>query len=378
MLLKKILILADINSVHTKKIIKSLLSHNFSIYLFGLSNYVMADYEPNEKLKIHSMFYDDTIVKNYKSGFSKLIYLSSLKKIKKIIMTFQPDLLHAHYATSYGMLAALTGFHPYILSVWGTDVYAFPKKSLLHKNLLKFNLSKTDAILSTSKAMAIETKKYTNKNIEITPFGIDVDLFRPIQYNQNNFKNEIVLGAVKSLEHIYGIDRLIFFFKEILNRVDIPLKLIIVGSGTKESELKQLVSHYNLENNVVFTGRILHDRIPEYLETFDIYFALSRSESFGVSVLEASAMQIPVVVSNVGGLPEVVINEKTGIIIDPDNIESSIESIISLVKNKEKRTAMGIEGRKFVIENYTWENTINNYLSIYKNVILKNCNFKQN
>ena len=96
-----------------------------------------------------------------------------------ILKTFKPQLLHANYATSYGLLGAMTGFHPFVLSVWGSDVFTFPKKSFAHKMLFKYNLNKADKILSTSRFMSQEISKYTSKKIEITPFGVDLEKFYP-------------------------------------------------------------------------------------------------------------------------------------------------------------------------------------------------------
>ena len=101
------------------------------------------------------------------SPLSKIKYLRVLSEIRDRIRSFRPDVLHAHYASSYGLLGALTGFHPYVISVWGSDVYDFPRKSPLHRLVLRYSLSRADRILSTSRAMAGETGNYTGKPIEV-------------------------------------------------------------------------------------------------------------------------------------------------------------------------------------------------------------------
>lgn len=88
------------------------------------------------------------------SDFQKLGYLRSVRAVRALVRRIQPDILSVHYATSYGTLAALAGVHPYTLSVWGSDIYEFPRRGLLHKALLKFSLRKADHLFSTSRAMA--------------------------------------------------------------------------------------------------------------------------------------------------------------------------------------------------------------------------------
>lgn len=109
----------------------------------------------------------------------KLKYLLQVHKIHRLVKAIKPDIINVHYATSYGTVAALANLPPYILSVWGSDIYNFPKRSIFHKAMLKFSLSRAAHLFSTSTAMAQEASKYTKKAFEITPFGVDCKLFSP-------------------------------------------------------------------------------------------------------------------------------------------------------------------------------------------------------
>ncbi|MCD7873784.1 MAG: glycosyltransferase, partial [Acidaminococcaceae bacterium] len=153
--------------------------------------------------------------------FFKIRYLEALLLLKKVIKIFQPDIIHAHYATSYGLLGALVGFHSYIISVWGSDIFDFPNISLFHKNIIKYNFFKADIILSTSNVMAEEIQKYTSKGIKVTPFGVDINEFKPLNVDSIFKPNKIVIGTIKTLEEKYGIEYLIRAFsivkKEIIN-----------------------------------------------------------------------------------------------------------------------------------------------------------------
>ncbi|WP_242852236.1 glycosyltransferase [Clostridium butyricum] len=105
--------------------------------------------------------------------------------------------MHAHYATSYGLLGALANYHTYIISVWGNEIYDIPIKSPTHKMMVKYNLKKAEYIYSTSNVMKDETKKYTDKDIEVTPCGVEISRFVPGRIE----KDEGIKGiSIKTLE----------------------------------------------------------------------------------------------------------------------------------------------------------------------------------
>jgi glycosyltransferase involved in cell wall biosynthesis len=218
--------------------------------------------------------------------------------------------------------------------------------------------------------MAVEANRYTNKAITITPFGINTDLFKPDKV-QTIFKNgDIVIGTVRALKEVYGIEYLIRAF-HILKRdtAECSLKLLIVGGGPLEAKLKNLANELELDNSVVFTGELPHDKIVDYYNMIDIYVSVSNSESFGVSTIEASACEKPVVVSNVGGLPEVVEDGITGIVVPPRDVAATAHAIEKLVLDQHLRQRMGKAGRERVKRLYDWNNNVAQMVSIYSSIL---------
>ena len=361
----KIFLLADANSVHIIKWAISLQKRGFKITIFSLGDLSIVDYQDYPDIKIFSNNYN---ISRKNGAFSKLKYLSAFSRLNKIIKVEKPDLVHAHYATSYGLLGALLNFKPFVLSLWGSDIFGFPKKSIFHKSLMKFNLSKADKILSTSKVMANEVSFYTNKKVTVTPFGIDLAKFK-FNHNLNNH-NEIVIGTVKSLEYIYGIDILIKAFKYLYDKYPkLSLKLLIVGKGSLKKELEKLVKELSLQSVTSFTGTINHDLVPKYHNMIDVAVYLSREESFGVAVLESCSVSKPVVVSNAGGLPEVVVDNKTGFVVEKEDYISAAKKIEKLILNPDLRKKMGENGRKRVMNEYCWDKNVNQMIDIYKELL---------
>jgi len=270
-------------------------------------------------------------------------------------------------------LAALSGFHPLIISVWGSDVYDFPKVSILHQALLKYNLKKSDQVLSTSNVMARETSLYTNKPILVTPFGIDTSLFKPAP-DINFEQTDLVIGTIKTLEKKYGVAYLLQAFSILYHKYpDIRLMLLIVGSGSLDKELKVLAETLGISSVTEFTGAVPYAEVVKYHNRLDIYVAVSidPSESFGVAILEASACGKPVVVSNTGGLPEVVQAGTTGFVVPVKDIEATALALEKLVLDLKLRQTMGENGRTHVQANYEWNDCVRKMINVYEKILAK-------
>lgn len=305
-------------------------------------------------------------------------YFLNASYIRELLKTIRPNIVHAHYASGYGTLARLVDFHPYVLSVWGSDVYDFPYRSKLHHWVVRKNLYAADRLSSTSRCMMEQTLSIAPKlnEFSIIPFGVDFYKFFRKDLKKDK-DGEIVIGTVKTLSEKYGIDLLIKAFAllrdtMILKYPEIAskLRLRIVGSGNQEMELKALTQKLEITEVTNFIGSVSHNQVPLELNKLDIYVALSRSESFGVAVIEAGAMGLPVVVSNVGGLPEVVQNNKTGFVVRKENPEEAAEKLVELVLNPKLRDNMGEYAHKFIRQNFSWELCTQKMLELYKEVLI--------
>lgn len=366
----RILILGDSSNPHIIKWANALYTAGLEIIIFSIRKPDLSNFANG--IDIHSSESLSNITYLTNAALPKLKYLKVIPQIKSLIKEKKPDIVHAHYASSYGFLGALLNFHPFVISVWGSDVIDFPKTSIFHRLLFKYNLFKADRVLATSKFMSNLLKNYTSKNIDVTPFGIDLNVFRPAQKPNLLFeKNELVIGCIKGLEWYYGIEYLINAFDIVLSQLpDKKLKLLIVGGGAIEEKIKKLVIELKLEKKIVLTGKVDYKEIQNYHNLIDIFVAVSvYEESFGVAVLEASACAKPVIISRVGGMIEVVIESVTGFIVPPGDATKTAEKIIELVLDSELRQRLGNAGREFVENNYNLQVCLTNMINIYTNLI---------
>lgn len=300
--------------------------------------------------------------------------------LRKILRKESPDLLHAHYASGYGTTARLAGYSPLLLSVWGADVYDVPSRSRLHRLLVKANLHAADRVASTSHVMARQVQLLAPDidDTEITPFGVDTELFAPLKHHALASEPEIVIGTVKTLTDKYGIDTLIDSFALLRSRlaairpnIAARLRLRIAGEGPLRSALEARANERGIGHVTTFTGFVPHHLVPDELRRLDIYVALSRldSESFGVAVIEAGACGLPVVVSDAGGLPEVVSVNRTGFVVPRDNPVAASQALETLVLDPELRSSMGIEARRRVVNLYDWNNNVATMISLYRSML---------
>jgi len=365
----KILLLADLNSPHTQKWASALSDAGLHIGIFTLSEVDNSLWNGREGITVYNpvSFSRKRISGN---SYSKLLYLKARKQLRRVVKEFKPDVVHAHYATSYGLLGALSGFHPLVISVWGSDVMDFPSRSFLHRMLLRYNFKKADLLLGTSLVITDCIARLTSKSTEVIPFGIDTNVFTQGQERIVFEGSDLVVGTVKSLEKIYGIDILLRAFRLVsLRHPDKPFKLLIVGEGTMEAEYKELASHLGIDSKTVFTGRMPYEKIPFYFQNIDVFANLSRNESFGVSVLEAEACGKPVVVTSVGGLKEVILPGVTGIAVPSDNPEQAANAIESLLLDDKFRAEMGRRGRELVKEKFAMEVCLSRMIAHYKALV---------
>ncbi|MEH7480479.1 glycosyltransferase [Neobacillus drentensis] len=355
----KVLLLAPSKSIHTHKWALFYKSKNIEVKVV-----TFADHFSEENAK------EIDTIQLPKLLPGKLSYISSVFTLKNILKQYKPDILHAHYASSYGFIGALANYHTYYVSVWGRDIFQFPLQGSVNKGIVTYTLKKANVICSTSHVMAKETNKYTNKQIYITPFGVDLNKFKPMVEGKST--EDFTIGTVKALSDKYGIADLIKAFA-IIHQAYPHFQLLIVGDGPQRAEYESLVKTLGIDHLTTFTGRVPNDMVPEYINKMNIFAVPSTedSESFGVAAVESMACGVPVVVSNVGGLPEVVLEGKTGYVVEKENPDQLASAFLNLIENPETRKEMGVKGIEHVKANYNWIDNANGMLKLYEETLKK-------
>lgn len=301
-------------------------------------------------------------------------YILNIPFLRKKIRTLKPDIIHSFYAFGHSFLARMCSVGTkHIVSVLGSDIYDDVYVCRLYKWIIIKNILSADMVCSTSHIMSRQIKKICNHDldIKITPYGIDIHSFKP-EPEVKRSEKLFVFGTVKWLEFKYGIDILIKSFGKFVNEYHVKnVRLMIVGSGSREMEYRDLALKLDIYEYCDFVGAVPHSEVPKLLNKMDVFVALSRlhSESFGVAVLEASAVELPVVVTNVGGLPEVIQDGVQGLVIPENDIGKAVLAFQRYYTSESLRNFHGKEGRKRVKNLYNWEESIAIMQSLYVDIV---------
>lgn len=354
--MKIITILGNASSAHILNWSKTLASQ-YQINLISLNSINFVDIiEYNKiKVKVFTPPIKIQILEGKGEGaLYKIFILLYLPWVWYLVWKLNPKIIHVHYATSYGLIGALIFTKSIkILSVWGSDIFNFPKISFLHKSLIVFILSRYKILQVTSYYMISELRKYTeNPELYVVPFPIDCNRFRNIKkINRPIF----TIGTIKTLHPKYGIDKLLQAAAILKDRNISQFKIKIFGRGPQEIYLKKLAYDLGLDVLTEFMGYVAFDKIHLAYNELDIYVALSvdPSETYGVAILEACSSEIPVIVSDVGGLPEVVIDKVTGIVVPDGNPAIVAQKLEMLIRNDDLRASFGLNGRNHVLSKYS-------------------------
>lgn len=294
-------------------------------------------------------------------------YFKYLRSVKKKLAEIRPDLIHVFQATGYGHWGAGYNNCQKILTGMGSDIVITGRKSPLHKWYLNSVLKKYDHFTAPSQYLKEEMNnlfKVTDSKTEVIPFGVEI----PENCVSYKASDTVKLVYMKNLKPVYGPDVLIKALAILKDR-DISFHLDMFGVGVEKDRIESDINDLGLAGKISFWGFIPHREVAGRYLDYDIMIMPSRSESFGVAAVEASAVGLPVVASNVGGIPEVVLHEQTGILVPSDDPKSLAEAVMRLASDAELRKKMGEAGRKHVIDNFEWQECVSQMDELYRKLI---------
>jgi len=293
-----------------------------------------------------------------------------LKRHKRI------DIIHAHGINEI-IVARIIGTlirTPVVGMVHGS-ISGLSKKSGLYESIAA-KLFKPDfgIILDDGSIAKNKFKKIWNKKSIIVNHAIDVKHFSPRREdkdirNKYGIQDRFSIIFTGNLIKFKRVDLLVEIINILVNRNNLSVSLMILGLGDELEKLKKKVKLYNLENVIIFVGKINYNEMPKYLSSSDVFAATSDISNLNRSVQEAMACEIPVVAFNSGGTGNLIKNNYNGISVENKNIEKFAEAIVELYNNNEKRKILGKNAREFIIKNRSWDARVKQELQVYKSLL---------
>ena len=298
--------------------------------------------------------------------------------VRRKVMEIDPDIVHVQGTTLPYVVATilLRNKYPTIVTIHGVVAKAVQfekgmsliRGMLISKPLEKYAISKIPHIIVCSPAVKYIIGSMTNSKIYVIPNGADFENIQNVQVDRSiNHPNILYVGVLEKVKGVDVLIRSIPIIKKSLPNIHV----YIAGNGSQETELKRLAKELNIEETVKFLGYISGDEKYSYYKSADTCILPSRSDSAPLALLEAMACKKPVVASNVGGIPYVVEDGKTGLLFKCSNTEDLAEKTIILLKNKELREKMGKAGRERAKE-FTWDNIAERTVEVYRGILQSN------
>ncbi len=271
--------------------------------------------------------------------------------IRKIIRQQKPYMIIAERTTSYGFLVALSGLKPSAIAQQGkTDLWPEDSVSIPFKKILQnYAFKKATLIHAWGPIMAdhMKNSKVDMTKVLVLPKGIDLNQFK----NKNTANPDKIAAIVtRSLLPEYRHDIILKAFG-ILHQKGIDFSLTIIGNGKQLPFLKELARELNIENKVIFTGKILNTALPKLLQESNFYLSMPITEGVSASLFEAMACGCYPIVSDISGNQSWIRHRENGQLIAIDDIEMLAHEILWAFENKELTTNAVLNNRKF-IENH--------------------------
>jgi glycosyltransferase involved in cell wall biosynthesis len=299
-------------------------------------------------------------------------YLLAYLRFKNLLTEIKPEILYAGWIPSCGFTAALSNYHPFFLKPWASDILLLPKRSWFFKKIAQFTIKRADMITCDSKIVKQEIIRltgYPEEKIVVFPFGIDLSLFQPDNLQRVNLRKKFGLEEKKviimnrNFEPVYGIE---YFLRALpLVWAKVPnICVLLIGSGSLEGKLRELVEELKLEPVVKFIGEVPNREMPGYLNASDLYVSSSLSDGTSNSLLEAMACGLPVVVTDVPAILEWVTNGENGFVVPRQSVEELAEAIIHLLKNEDIAIEMGKKNLEIAKERADWDKNFRKFEEI--------------
>ncbi len=341
--------------------------HNVHFISYGLPFRLHKFYE--------NIYYHEVDTPNYPLFKYPPYSLALANKIAELIRYEDLDVIHAHYAIPHSICAMIArdivkkpGLR-LVTTLHGTDITLVGNDPSFQE-LTKYSIEGTDGVTAVSKALRQETIETFDiqSNIEVVYNFVDVQEYSRqlnpevnLDHGGERVKNIIHISNFRPVKNISNVIKIFYLISQEVNS-----RLLLVGGGPEECLAKHMVQELKIEDKVLFLGK--HDNIVPLMSISDLLLLPSVKESFGLVCIEAMACKVPTVVSNTGGLPEVVEDGVNGFLAEPDDYRTMAEKGIYLLQNPGIHQEFAERGRQMVEDRFNAEAIVEQYLDYYRSL----------
>lgn len=342
----KICYLANAESIHTRRWAQhfSMLGHQVTVISF-----YPGDIEDTEVIDLPRT-----------TSNRRLNILLNISRVHRLVDDIHPDILHAHYVTSYGFVGAMTGKHPYVVTAWGTDVLIEPEKSWMYRQVVRFALCRADLVTSMAPHMTehLVTRGYVPANKVITlPFGVDTDVFNLSRRTRQHGNQPGIVVSTRRPDYGMDVDTFVRAIPALLKVFD-NLRFIITGEGPLRQSLEQLAGELGVSDHVEFRGEISHQEMPELLGMADVFVSTSPTDGNNISLNEAMACGAFPIATDIPANRAWIRNGENGLLYSCRDTEGLANAIIISLQKPQWREAVTQQNWDIVRTRASWSNSM--------------------
>lgn len=348
------------NTLHDLRFISKILEKNYDLYVVSFA--IRSEYLKKIKGLKHIHY-----------PIPKWNFIINSILLKWEIYRFKPDIIHGNFVQTTGFYSALSGFHPFLLMAWGSDILVHPKKSRILKFIAKYSISKADAITCDCeevKREIINLANYPAEKIITFPVGIDHKLFNPDIVSSDiksklGLDNKKIIISNRNFFEVYGIEFLLYSLPKVIEKIP-DIRILLIGTGPLQKKHMETIENLGINEYIKVLGSIPNNEMAEYLNISDVYVTTSLSDGTSLSLLEAMACGLPIIATDVPANLEWIVDSYNGFVVPRRDPEELAEKIIYLLQNESLQKKMGDLNLKIAKERADWDVNFEKLANMYE------------
>lgn len=351
---RRILVLGDARQVHLARWVSFLLDTGYDVLTVSL--------EPIDTIAGSTR---RVRVPGWLPDF--LRYPLATPTIRRVIGAFRPDLVSAHFLPNYGLVAALGGHDPWVLSTWGSDIMVLPERSAFHLWRTRFVLRRATHVTSDAQVMTerLRTLGVEDAHMHTFPYGVDRRLFHPPTRKADLAGPRLLSN--RKLEPVYNLATVLEAFR-LLAEADGAARLTVAGSGSERRRL-QTIAHP--KDRVRFVGQVLHADMPALLGEHDIFVSAALSDTTSVSLLEAMACGLFPIVGDIPATREWIDHGTNGFLVPPMDATGFATAAENAWNDADLRRRAAVHNQDLIRTRADWSENMSTVVSLFDELIAR-------
>jgi len=294
-------------------------------------------------------------------------YLLGLPEVRRVVRDCQPDILHAHYAGGYGLLAALAGWRPFVITAWGSDVLVAAQKSSVLRALISRSLRHADLVTSMAEHMTavIHRLGVKRERIVTLPFGVDTSVFHPAGRGGIKDVGTPLIVSTRHFEPVYNVGFLVEALPHVF-AAHPTARAMIIGEGTQRARLQRRARDLRISDRAEFVGRLSQFEVAEALRRADVFVSTASSDGNNVSLNEAMACAAFPIVTDIAANREWVVDNYNGLLVNSSDPYALARQILIALDNQPLRQAAANRNWAIIQQRGSWERAMAHMKELYE------------